>query len=159
MDEAKDAIALHECGGSFDDYSSADIEELVSDINNQLSMIYYNEGMFYSDGDVEYHVHEWHFDDDFTIENDMFEIIHLEALPCDEIHESIGIVKDRSYCSDIIIGCEKNRRAKNGELMNIKNQMDLRWGMNLVIEDRDYFLFADGDVCYCIVTHEFKNDK
>ena len=60
---------------------------------------------------------------------------------------------------NIIIGCEKYRRAKNGELMNIKDRMDLRWAMNLVIEDRDYFLFADGDVCYCIVTHEFKNEK
>ena len=163
INKVKDAIALHELGGSFDVdvYLTDDLEELTSDINYQLATLYDNndERLFYSERGVEYRVHEWHFDDDFTIESDMFEIIHLEALPCDEIHESIGIVKDRSYCSDIIIGCEKNRRAKNGELMNIKNQMDLRWGMNLVIEDRDYFLFADGDVCYCIVTHEFKKDK
>ena len=160
IDEAKDAIALHEVGGSFDVYSAVDLDKLNSDINYQLATLYINdERLFYSERGVEYRVHEWHFDDYFTIESDMFEIIHLEVLPSDEIHESIGIVKDRSYCSDIIIGCEKNRRAKNGELMNIKNQMDLRWGMNLVIEDRDYFLFADGDVCYCIVTHEFKKDK
>lgn len=160
IDEAKDAIALHEVGGSFDVYSAVDLEKLNSDINYQLATLYINdERLFYSERGVEYRVHEWHFDDDFTIESDMFEIIHLEALPCDEIHESIGIVKDRSYCTDIIIGCEKYRRAKNGELMNIKNRMDLRWEMNLVIEDRDYFLFADGDVCYCIVTHEFKNEK
>ena len=160
IDEAKDAIALHEVGGSFDVYSAVDLEKLKSDINYQLTTLYVNdERLFYSERGVEYRVHEWHFDDDFIIESDMFEIIHLEALPCDEIHESIGIVKDRYYCSDIIIGCEKNRRAKNGELMNIKNRMDLRWKMNLVIEDRDYFLFADGDVCYCIVTHELNNDK
>ena len=156
IDEAKDAIAIHEFEGSLD----VDLEKLNSDINYQLATLYINdERLFYSESGVEYRVHEWHFDDYFTIESDMFEIIHLEALPCDEIHESIGIVKDRSYCSDIIIGCEKNRRAKNGELMNIKDMMDLRWGMNLVIEDRDYFLFADGDVCYYIVTHEFKKDK
>ena len=164
MDAVKNAIGVNVLGGTFDVdvcYFWADeLEKLSSDINYQLATLYINdERLFYSERGVEYRVHEWHFDDDFTIESDMFEIIHLEVLPSDEIHESIGIVKDRSYCSDIIIGCEKNRRAKNGELMNIKDMMDLRWGMNLVIEDRDYFLFADGDVCYCIVTHEFKNDK
>ena len=33
IDEAKDAIALHEVGGSFDVYSAVDLEKLNSDIN------------------------------------------------------------------------------------------------------------------------------
>ena len=162
MDDAKDAIALHEAGGSFDDCSAIALEKLTSDINYQLATYYDNgERLFYSEKDVEYHVHEWQVEDDFTIESDMFEVIHLEVLPCDEIHESIGITHNRSCCSDIILDCKKNRRVKNGELMNIKDEMDLRWAMDLVIEDRDKFFFDDdeGDVCYCIVTHKFSNEK
>lgn len=160
IDEAKDVIALHEVGGSFDNCSAVELEELNSDINYQLATYYDNgERLFYSEVDVEYHVHEWEFDDDFTIESDLFEVVYLEALTCDEIHESIGITHDRSYCSNIILGCEERRRAKNGEEMNIKDEMDLRWAMDLVIEDRDQFLFGEGDVCYCIVTHKFSNEK
>ena len=160
IDEAKDAIALHEVGGSFDDCSAVDLEKLNSDINYQLATLYINdERLFYSERGVEYRVHEWHFDDDFTIESDMFEIIHLEALPCDEIHESIGIVKDRSYCSDIILGCEVSRRANIGEEMSDEDKSNLLWVINLAIADNDQFLFDEGDVCYCIVTHKFKNEK
>ena len=162
IDEVKDAIALHEVGGSFDNCSAVKLEELNSDINCQLATLYDNgERLFYSECDVEYHVHEWQFDDDFTIESDMFEVVHLEALPCDEIHESIGLTQNRSCCSDIILGCKKNRCVNNGELMNIKDEMDLRWAMDLVIEDRDKFFFYDdgGDVCYYIVTHKFSNEK
>lgn len=163
MDVVKNAIAVNVLGGSFDVdvYLSADdLEKLTSDINHQLATYYDNgERLFYSENDVEYHVHEWVFDDDFTIESDMFEVVYLEVLTCDEIHESIGITHERSCCSYFIIEREKNRRANNGELMNIKDKMDLRWAIDLVIEDRDQFLFADGDVCYCIVTHKFSNEK
>ena len=159
MDEAKDAIALHECGGSFDDYSSADIEELVSDINNQLSMIYYNEGMFYSDGDVEYHVHEWHFDDDCTIENDMFEVVHLEVIPCDEIHESIGLTHSLSCCSKIILGFEEMRRANIDEDLSDEEKLNMVSVIDEVIAENGQILFDEGDVCYCIVTHKFSNEK
>ena len=162
IDEARDAIALHEAGGSFDDCSAVDLEKLTSDINYQLDAFYDNsERLFHSEGDVEYHVHEWQVEDDFTIESDMFEVIHLEVLPCDEIHESIGITHDRSYCSNIILGCEKTRRENNGEPMNIKDKTNLMWEMDLVIEDRDKFFFDDdeGDVCYYIVTHKFSNEK
>ena len=163
MDEAKDAIARHEIGGSFDAdvYLSADeIEKLTDDINYQLDAFYDNdERLFYSDCDVEYRVHEWQFDDDFTIESDMLEVVHLEVLPCDEIHESIGIANDRSYCSNIILGCEKTRRENDGEPMNIKDKTNLMWETDLVIEDRDQFLFDDGDVCYYIVTHKYLNER
>ena len=160
IDEAKKAIAVHELGGSFDNCSAVELEELNSDINYQLA-IYYdnNERLFYSEVDDEYHVHEWEFDDDFTIESDMFEVVHLEVLTCDEIHVSIGLTHNRYSCSDIILGCEVSRRANNGELRNIKDEMGLRWAMDLVIEDRDQFLFGEGDVCYCIVTHKFSNEK
>ena len=160
MYDAKDAIALHEAGGSFDDCSAVDLEKLTSDINYQLDAFYDNsERLFYSERDVEYRVHEWQVEDDFTIESDMFEVIHIEVLPCDEIHESIGITHDRSYCSNIILGCEKTRRENNGEPMNIKDKTNLMWEMDLVIEDRDQFLFDDGDVCYYIVTHKYLNEK
>ena len=160
IDEAKDAIALHEAGGSFDDCSAVDLEKLTSDINYQLDAFYDNsERLFYSERDVEYRVHEWKFYDDFTIDSDMFEVIHLEVLPCDEIHESIGITHDRSYCSNIILGCEKTRRENDGEPMNIKDKTNLMWEMDLVIEDRDQFLFDDGDVCYYIVTHKYLNER
>ena len=161
IDEAKDAIALHEAGGSFDDCWAVDLEKLTSDINYQLDAFYDNsERLFYSERDVEYRVHEWEFYDDFTIKSDMFEVIHLEVLPCDEIHESIGITHDRSYCSNIILGCEKTRRENNGEPMNIKDKTNLMWGMDLeIIDGRVQFLFDDGDVCYYIVTHKFSNEK
>ena len=161
MDEAKDAIALHEAGGSFDDCSAVDLEKLTSDINYQLDTFYDNdERLFYSERDVEYHVHEWQVYDDFTIDSDMLEVVHLEALPCDEIHESIGLTKYRGDCSYFILGCEEDRRAKNGEPMNGKDKTNLMWGMDLeIIDGRVQFLFDDGDVCYYIVTHKFSNDK
>ena len=160
IDEVKDAIAVHEIGGSCDVYSAVYLVKLSSDINYQLATYCDNgERLFYSEKDVEYHVHEWHVDDDFTIESDMFEVVHLEVLPCDEIHESIGITHDRSYCSNIILGCEVCRRENDGDPMNIKDKTNLMWGMDLVIEDRDEFLFDDGDVCYYIVTHKYLNEK
>ena len=100
IDEAKDAIALHEAGGSFDDCSAVDLEKLTSDINYQLDAFYDNdERLFYSEHDVEYRVHEWELYDGFTVESDMFEGIHLEVLPCDEIHESSGLTKYIGDCS------------------------------------------------------------
>ena len=164
IDEAKDAIALHELGGSFDVdvYLAADeIEKLSYDINYQLDTFYdNNERLFYSERDVEYRVHEWEFDDDFAIESDMLEVVHLEVLPCDEIHESIGLTKYIGDCSYFILGCEEDRRAKNGEPMNGKDKTNLMWGMDLeIIDGRVQFLFDDGDVCYYIVTHKFSNDK
>ena len=160
INKVKDAIALHELGGSFDVYLSDDLEKLTSNINYQLAT-YYNdaERLFYSERDVEYRVHEWQFDDDFTIESDMLEVIHLEALDCDEIHESIGITPNRSYCSDIILGCEVSRRANNGEDLSDEDKLNLVSEIDLVIAENDKILFEEGDVCYCIVTHEFKNDK
>ena len=162
INKVKDAIALHELGGSFDVdvYSAVDLEKLTSNINYQLAT-YYNdaERLFYSERDVEYHVHEWQFDDDFTIESDMLEVIHLEALDCDEIHESIGITPNRSYCSDIILGCEVSRRVSNGEEMSDDDKLNLVSEIDLVIAENDKILFEEGDVCYCIVTHKFKNEK
>ena len=160
MDAVKNAIAVHELGCSFDVYSAVDLVKLSSDINYQLAT-YYNNGerLFYSEKDVEYHVHEWEFDDDFTIESDMLEVIHLEALSCDEIHESIGITQNRSYCSDIILGCEERRRANIGEEMSDEDKLNLVSEIDLVIAENDQILFDEGDVCYCIVTHEFNNDK
>lgn len=161
MVEAKDAIALHEVGGSFDDCSAVDLENLTSDINYQLNAFYDNsERLFHSEGDVEYHIHEWEFYDDFTIDSDMLEVVHLEALPCDEIHESIGLTKYRGDCSYFILGCEEDRRAKNGEPMNGKDKTNLMWGMDLeIIDGRVKFLFDDGDVCYYIVTHKYLNEE
>ena len=162
INKVKDAIALHELGGSFDVdvYSADDLEKLTSNINYQLAT-YYNdaERLFYSERDVEYHVHEWQFDDDFTIESDMLEVIHLEALDCDEIHESIGITQNRSYCSDIILGCEVSRRVSNGEDLSDEDKLNLVSEIDLVIAENDKILFDEGDVCYCIVTHKFKNEK
>ena len=160
MDEAKDAIALHEVGGSFDDCSAVDLEKLNSDINYQLAMLYINdERLFYSERGVEYRVHEWHFDDDFTIESDMFEIVHLEVIPCDEIHESIGITQNRSYCSDIILGCEVSRRENNGEGMSDEDKLDLVSDIDWVNAENDKIFFEGGDVCYCIVTHKYLNER
>ena len=161
IDEAKEAITLHECGGSFDDCSAFELEELYSDINYQLAMLYDNndERLFYSECDVEYRIHEWQFDDDFTIESDMLEVVHLEVLPCDEIHESIGITHNRSCCSDIIIGCEERRRANIGEEMSDEDKLNLVSEIDLVIAENDKILFDEGDVCYCIVTHKFSNEK
>ena len=164
INKVKDAIALHELGGSFDVdvcYFSADeLEKLSSDINYQLAT-YYNdaERLFYSERDVEYHVHEWQFDDGFSIESDMLEVIHLEALDCDEIHESIGITPNRSYCSDIILGCEVSRRVSNGEELNDEDKLNLVSEIDLVIAENDKILFDGGDVCYCIVTHKYLNEK
>ena len=162
INKVKDAIALHELGGSFDVdvYSAVDLEKLTSNINYQLAT-YYNdaERLFYSERDVEYHVHEWQFDDGFSIESDMLEVIHLEALDCDEIHESIGITQNRSYCSDIILGCEVSRRANNGEDLSDEDKLSLVSEIDLVIAENDQILFDEGDVCYCIVTHKFKNEK
>ena len=162
INKVKDAIALHEIGGSFDVdvYSAVDLEKLNSNINYQLAT-YYNdaERLFYSERDVEYHVHEWQFDDDFTIESDMLEVIHLEALDCDEIHESIGITQNRSYCSDIILGCEVSRRVSNGEEMSDEDKLNLVSEIDLVIAENDKILFDEGDVCYCIVTHKYLNEK
>ena len=162
INKVKDAIALHELGGSFDVdvYSADDLEKLNSNINYQLAT-YYNdaERLFYSERDVEYHVHEWQFDDDFTIESDMLEVIHLEALDCDEIHESIGITPNRSYCSDIILGCEVSRRVSNGEDLSDEDKLNLVSEIDLVIAENDKILFDEGDVCYCIVTHKFSNEK
>ena len=162
INKVKDAIALHEIGGSFDVdvYSAVDLEKLNSNINYQLAT-YYNEAerLFYSERDVEYRVHEWQFDDDFAIESDMLEVIHLEALDCDEIHESIGITQNRSYCSDIILGCEVSRRVSNGEDLSDEDKLNLVSEIDLVIAENDKILFDEGDVCYCIVTHEFKNEK
>ena len=162
INKVKDAIALHELGGSFDVdvYSADDLEKLNSNINYQLAT-YYNdaERLFYSERDVEYRVHEWQFDDDFTIESDMLEVIHLEALDCDEIHESIGITQNRSYCSDIILGCEVSRRVSNGEDLSDEDKLNLVSEIDLVIAKNNQILFDKGDVCYCIVTHKFKNDK
>ena len=162
INKVKDAIALHELGGSFDVdvYSADDLEKLNSNINYQLAT-YYNdaERLFYSERDVEYRVHEWQFDDDFTIESDMLEVIHLEALDCDEIHESIGITQNRSYCSDIILGCEVSRRVSNGEDLSDEDKLNLVSEIDLVIAENDKILFDEGDVCYCIVTHKFSNEK
>ena len=162
INKVKDAIALHELGGSFDVdvYSADDLEKLNSNINYQLAT-YYNdaERLFYSERDVEYHIHEWQFDDDFTIESDMLEVIHLEALDCDEIHESIGITPNRSYCSDIILGCEVSRRANNGEDLSDEDKLNLVSEIDLVIAENDKILFDEGDVCYCIVTHKYLNEK
>ena len=164
MDAVKNAIGVHELGGSFDVdvcYFSADeLEKLSSDINYQLAT-YYNdaERLFYSEKDVEYHVHEWQFDDDFNIESDLLEVVHLEALTCDEIHESIGITQNRSYCSDIILGCEERRRANNGEEMSDEDKLNLVSEIDLVIAENDQILFDEGDVCYCIVTHKYLNEK
>ena len=162
INKVKDAIALHELGGSFDVdvYSADDLEKLTSNINYQLAT-YYNdaERLFYSERDVEYRVHEWQFDDDFAIESDMLEVIHLEALDCDEIHESIGITPNRSYCSDIILGCEVSRRVSNGEDLSDDDKLNLVSEIDLVIAENDKILFEEGDVCYYIVTHKFKNEK
>ena len=162
INKVKDAIALHEIGGSFDVdvYSAVDLEKLNSNINYQLAT-YYNdaERLFYSERDVEYHVHEWQFDDDFTIESDLLEVVHLEALDCDEIHESIGITPNRSYCSDIILGCEVSRRVSNGEEMSDEDKLNLVSEIDLVIAENDKILFDEGDVCYCIVTHKYLNEK
>ena len=160
MDEAKKAIAVHVLGGSFDVYSAVDLVKLVPDINYQLATLYNNdERLFYSEKDVEYHVHEWQFDDGFSIESDMLEVIHLEALDCDEIHESIGITPNRSYCSDIILGCEVSRRISNGEDLSDEDKLNLVSEIDLVIAKNNQILFDEGDVCYCIVTHKFKNEK
>ena len=162
INKVKDAIALHELGGSFDVdvYSAVDLEKLNSNINYQLAT-YYNEAerLFYSERDVEYHVHEWQFDDGFSIESDMLEVIHLEALDCDEIHESIGITPNRSYCSDIILGCEVSRRVSNGEEMSDEDKLNLVSEIDLVIAENDKIFFEGGDVCYCIVTHKYLNEK
>ena len=162
INKVKDAIALHEVGGSFDVdvYSADDLEKLNSNINYQLAT-YYNdaERLFYSERDVEYRVHEWQFDDDFAIESDMLEVIHLEALDCDEIHESIGITPNRSYCSDIILGCEVSRRVSNGEEMSDEDKLNLVSEIDLVIAENDKIFFEGGDVCYCIVTHKYLNEK
>ena len=162
INKVKDAIALHELGGSFDVdvYSAVDLEKLTSNINYQLAT-YYNdaERLFYSERDVEYRVHEWQFDDDFTIESDMLEVIHLEALDCDEIHESIGITQNRSYCSDIILGCEVSRRVSNGEDLSDDDKLNLVSEIDLVIAKNNQILFDEGDVCYCIVTHKYLNEK
>ena len=162
INKVKDAIALHELGGSFDVdvYSAVDLEKLTSNINYQLAT-YYNdaERLFYSERDVEYRVHEWQFDDDFTIESDMLEVIHLEALDCDEIHESIGITPNRSYCSDIILGCEVSRRVSNGKDLSDEDKLNLVSEIDLVIAKNNQILFDEGDVCYCIVTHKFSNKK
>lgn len=164
MDAVKNAIGVNVLGGTFSVdvcYFSADeLEKLSSDINYQLATLYNNdERLFYSEKDVEYHVHEWEFDDDFTIESDLLEVVHLEALTCDEIHESIGITPNRSYCSDIILGCEVSRRANNGEEMNDEDKLNLVSEIDLVIAENDKILFDGGDVCYCIVTHKFSNEK
>ena len=162
INKVKDAIALHELGGSFDVdvYSADDLEKLNSNINYQLAT-YYNdaERLFYSERDVEYHVHEWEFDDDFSIANDLLEVVHLEALTCDETHESIGITPNRSYCSDIIFGCEVSRRENNGEDLSDEDKLNLVSEIDLVIAENDKILFEEGDVCYYIVTHKFKNEK
>ena len=162
INKVKDAIALHEIGGSFDVdvYSAVDLEKLNSNINYQLAT-YYNEAerLFYSERDVEYHVHEWQFDDGFSIESDMLEVIHLEALDCDEIHESIGITQNRSYCSDIILGCEVSRRVSNGEDLSDEDKLNLVSEIDLVIAKNNQILFDEGDVCYCIVTHKYLNEK
>ena len=164
MDAVKNAIAVHVLGGSFGVdvyYFSADeLEKLSSDINYQLATYYDNgERLFYSEKDVEYHVHEWEFDDDFVIESDLLEVVHLEALDCDEIHESIGITQNRSYCSDIILGCEVSRRENNGEEMSDEDKMNLVSENDLVIAENDKIFFEGGDVCYCIVTHKYLNEK
>lgn len=163
MDAVKNAIAVHEIGGSFDVdvYLSADeLEKLSSDINYQLATYYDNgERLFYSEKDVEYHVHEWEFNDDFTIESDLLEVVHLEALTCDEIHESIGITQNRSYCSDIILGCEVSRRENNGEDLSDEEKLNLVSEIDLPIAENDKIFFDGGDVCYCIVTHKFLNEK
>ena len=164
MDAVKNAIGVHELGGTFDVdvcYFSADeLEKLSSDINYQLATLYNNdERLFYSEKDVEYHVHEWEFDDDFTIESDLLEVVHLEALTCDEIHESIGITQNRSYCSDIILGCEVSRRVSNGEDLSDEDKLNLVSEIDLVIAKNNQILFDKGDVCYYIVTHKFSNEK
>ena len=164
MDAVKNTIGVNVLGGTFSVdvcYFSADeLEKLSSDINYQLATLYNNdERLFYSEKDVEYHVHEWEFDDDFTIESDLLEVVHLEALTCDEIHESIGITPNRSYCSDIILGCEERRRANIGEEMSDEDKLNLVSEIDLVIAENDQILFDEGDVCYCIVTHKFLNEK
>ena len=164
MDAVKNAIGVNVLGGTFDVdvcYFSADkLEKLSSDINYQLATLYNNdERLFYSEKDVEYHVHEWEFDDDFVIESDLLEVVHLEALDCDEIHESIGITQNRSYCSDIILGCEVSRRENNGEDLSDEDKLNLVSEIDLVIAENDKILFDEGDVCYCIVTHKFSNEK
>lgn len=163
MDAVKNAIGVNVLGGTFavDVYLSADeLEKLSSDINYQLAT-YYNNGerLFYSERDDEYHVHEWEFDDDFSIESDLLEVVHLEALTCDEIHESIGITPNRSYCSDIILGCEVSRRENNGEDLSDEEKLNLVSEIDLPIAENDKIFFDGGDVCYCIVTHKFLNEK
>ena len=164
MDAVKNAIAVNVLGGSFPVdvyYFSADeIEKLSSDINYQLATYYDNgERLFYSEKDVEYHVHEWQFDDDFAIESDLLEVVHLEALTCDEIHESIGITQNRSYCSDIILGCEVSRRENNGENLSDEEKLNLVSEIDLPIAENDKIFFDGGDVCYCIVTHKYLSEK
>ena len=164
MDAVKNAIGVNVLGGTFDVdvyYFSADVlEKLSSDINYQLATLYNNgERLFYSEKDVEYHVHEWEFDDDFAIESDLLEVVHLEALTCDEIHESIGITPNRSYCSDIILDCEVSRRVSNGEDLSDEDKLNLVSDIDLVIANNNKILFDEGDVCYCIVTHKFSNEK
>lgn len=164
MDAVKNAIGVNVLGGTFSVdvcYFSADeLEKLSSDINYQLATLYNNdERLFYSEKDVEYHVHEWEFDDDFTIESDLLEVVHLEALTCDEIHESVGITPNRSYCSDIILGCEVSRRVSNGEDLSDEDKLNLVSEIDLVIAESDQILFDEGDVCYCIVTHKYLNEK
>ena len=160
MDAVKNAIAVNVLGGTFDVYTALYLAKLSSDINYQLATYYDNgERLFYSEKDVEYHVHEWEFDDDFTIESDLLEVVHLEALDCDEIHESIGITQNRSYCSDIILGCEVSRRAKNGEDLSDDDKLNLVSENDLVIAENDKIFFEGGDVCYYIVTHKFKNEN
>ena len=160
MDAVKNAIGVHELGGTFDVYTALYLAKLSFDINYQLAT-YYNNGerLFYSEKDVEYHVHEWEFDDDFTIESDLLEVVHLEALTCDEIHESIGITPNRSYCSDIILGCEVSRRENNGEEMSDEDKLDLVSDIDWVNAENDKIFFDGGDVCYCIVTHKYLNKK
>ena len=164
MDAVKNAIGVNVLGGTFDVdvcYFSADeLEKLSSDINYQLATLYNNdERLFYSEKDVEYHVHEWEFDDDFTIESDLLEVVHLEALDCDEIHESIGITQNRSYCSDIILGCEVSRRANIGEEMSDEEKLNLVSEIDLPIAENDKIFFDGGDVCYCIVAHKYLSEK
>ena len=160
MDAVKNAIAVHVLGGSFDVYTALYLVKLSSDINYQLATYYDNgERLFYSERDDEYHVHEWEFDDDFTIESDLLEVVHLEALDCDEIHESIGITPNRSYCSDIILGCEVSRRENNGEDLSDEDKLDLVSDIDWVNAENDKIFFEGGDVCYCIVTHKYLNEK
>ena len=61
--------------------------------------------------------------------------------------------------SEVRYGGSRRQRKKAGEEMSDEDKSSLLWVINLMIGENDKFLFDEGDVCYCIVTHKFKNEK